>query len=347
MSSKRLGLLPVSVLAALAVALVGAALAWACSPAPGGSYGVSPGSGPAQSTVTVAGTRFPQGPVRIHWESSTGPMLATVTGPNFSVPVTIPADSAGVHAIVAYGSTGGRASAPFRITATAPPPGVNPPPATAPPSGGGTGNGGGAGDGGANPGGTGESPAGTGQRPGAPTGEQGEVVTGGGGTGGGQRGDSRRQASGRADGQRGGTRETGGGGRTPALGGRERSAPGGAGGGAPALLRNRTGQTVFGGSVASPGSRDGSARGADSGGVSAVPGGASERSAVGDLWSGFSSDSKPSLTPGGADLAVPGGTGSPFTVGAIMLGLGLLAIMGGFLVAALRRRKEAEADDGR
>ncbi len=96
--SRRLVFGSIGVLAAV---LASVSLAWACVPQ--GTLDLSPTSGTAGSTVTAKGSGFPAGDtVEVRWESRTGPVLATSTGPSFSVPITIPASATpGVHYISA------------------------------------------------------------------------------------------------------------------------------------------------------------------------------------------------------------------------------------------------------
>ncbi len=88
----------------------------------------------------------------------------------------------------------------------------------------------------------------------------------------------------------------------------------------------------------------GAARPREQGRGSARPGGQGasvpERSAGGDLWSGFASAKGPSLTAGEGPPAAAGGPG--LAVGVGMLGIGLVGLLGGVLVAALRRRRAVE-----
>ena len=73
----------------------------------------------------------------------------------------------------------------------------------------------------------------------------------------------------------------------------------------------------------------------------------SARSATGDLWSGFAPGQRSSLVPKATDrLEPPDRPGSQFTVGAGVLGLGVLALLAGFGVAELRRRRRAPAGAG-
>jgi len=67
--------------------------AWACTGA-AASTSISPKVGLVGGQVTVAGTGYGQAPVEIRWSGTTGPLLATAQGPNFSVKVDVPADAA-------------------------------------------------------------------------------------------------------------------------------------------------------------------------------------------------------------------------------------------------------------
>jgi len=67
--------------------------AWACTGSPA-STSISPKVGLVGGQVTVAGTGYGQAPVEIRWSGTTGPLLATAQGPNFSVKVDVPADAA-------------------------------------------------------------------------------------------------------------------------------------------------------------------------------------------------------------------------------------------------------------
>jgi hypothetical protein len=115
-------------IAVVALVLTSASLAWACLPQ--AIYTVSPSKGASGTTATASGSGFPAGPVQIRWESSTGQVLATAVGPNFSVSITIPADTPGTHYVIA-GEAPNVKTAPFEVTGTpAPPPGpAQPPPA--------------------------------------------------------------------------------------------------------------------------------------------------------------------------------------------------------------------------
>lgn len=85
-------------LAMCAVALTGMSVAWACTP--GGSIIANPSSGLAGSVVDISGTGFLSpaetsqgqqvGQVEIRWNTTSGPLLATAPGPDFTQPVTVP-----------------------------------------------------------------------------------------------------------------------------------------------------------------------------------------------------------------------------------------------------------------
>jgi len=67
--------------------------AWACTGA-AASTSISPKVGMVGAQVTVAGTGYAGAPVEIRWNGTTGPLLATAVGPNFSVAVNVPANTA-------------------------------------------------------------------------------------------------------------------------------------------------------------------------------------------------------------------------------------------------------------
>lgn len=102
--------------------------------------------------------------------------------------------------------------------------------------------------------------------------------------------------------------------------------------GATAGVTTQNGQAVFASSTAQK-----AKKAASSGAGSASP---SERTAVGDAWSGFSSGASAggSATPAAASLS-EGGSGS--TLGLAILGLGLVGMLGTFLVLATPRLRRA------
>ena len=111
-------------LSILAVGLVGASLAWACTPQ--ARLMVTPTSGNPGDSVTVQGRKFqPSDDVTIRWNSATGKFLGKATpdaAGAFSVEVTIPPAPADTYYIVATAATATDAdntrvqrAAPFRI----------------------------------------------------------------------------------------------------------------------------------------------------------------------------------------------------------------------------------------
>ena len=114
----------VVVVAVLALSAFGAALAWACTPK---SYiDFSATSGHPGDTVAVTGKGFVSGPVEIHWNGATGPVLATAAGPDFTVKITIPQVAPGVyypHGVArdADGQITGDAPRAFQVQGTAAP----------------------------------------------------------------------------------------------------------------------------------------------------------------------------------------------------------------------------------
>jgi len=93
------------------------------------------------------------------------------------------------------------------------------------------------------------------------------------------------------------------------------------------------GQPVFTGSVAKDAAADVSGDGADAGASPAAT------SATGNLWSGFAPDQSSSLSAADASAAPQSGDGGSQTIGMAILGLGLTGLLGGFLVAAVRRQR--------
>jgi len=112
---------------ALAAGLAGllslAGAAWACTATTFITAG--PHIGAPGTLVRVDGSPFGNGPVEIRWNSATGPVLGTATGPSFSASVNIPAGFApDIYYLVAVqhtdnGQISAKASAPFELIATA------------------------------------------------------------------------------------------------------------------------------------------------------------------------------------------------------------------------------------
>lgn len=97
-------------------------------------------------------------------------------------------------------------------------------------------------------------------------------------------------------------------------------------------LVNRSGKDVFAASMAS---RDGARMGGRSRGTGSL-----QRSAVGDLWSGFGRGKRLSLVPSQTDPAVPAsGLSGQLALSLGLLGLGLVALFAGFALATVRRHR--------
>lgn len=79
--------------------VLAAGRAWACVPQP--FIFLEPvSSGPPGSEVTVQGLRFGEPDIEIRWQTPDGPTLATATGGDFSVLVTIPEAPPGLYALL-------------------------------------------------------------------------------------------------------------------------------------------------------------------------------------------------------------------------------------------------------
>lgn len=103
----------------LAPLVVAGGVAWACTPQ--SSIAVEPAVALSGTAVAVEGRSFvSNGPVEIRWNSATGPLLATATGPDFSTDVTIPDVPPGGYALLAVahdeqGKVRGQAAAGFEV----------------------------------------------------------------------------------------------------------------------------------------------------------------------------------------------------------------------------------------
>ena len=146
-------------MAGAAAALAGAGIAGVVAAGPAAAaaqVSLSPTTGPAGSAFTVTGSGFPAADVEIRWDTQSGPLLATATGPDFSVPVVVPDDavpnSHPVLAVVRNGNAVSTSSAAYQVaggatdpvtttttvaadtTTTAAPVVTTSPPATSPPA---------------------------------------------------------------------------------------------------------------------------------------------------------------------------------------------------------------------
>lgn len=104
----------------LAISAAGAGGAWACFPLP--VVSVQPrASAPPGTQVNLEGVDFTSGKIEVRWNGLTGPLLGQSTGPNFSVPVTIPDAPGGSYTMVVFvrekdDTIGVKLSVPFDVT---------------------------------------------------------------------------------------------------------------------------------------------------------------------------------------------------------------------------------------
>lgn len=308
--SHRIRHLSLPVLALLGTALVGASIAWACTPSAG--FTTSQSSGPPGAAVALQGHDFvPSQPVEIRFGTT---QVATGTpdaGGNFATSFSVPRNAPGdVYTIVAISKDPSdgqvyKARGAFEVT-TRPAPNSN--------------------NSGTTSGGEPEAGGGDGRSQ-STSGAEPEADGGG----------SRSQTT---SGAERGSVDTGSGrttGDTPAAQpqtkpsrGSIESAP-------------ENGATARGGSDA--GSDSGVFSGSEPRGEgrsdagASTAAGASERSAAGDLWGGFGSDEKAASLTTGADSPAKADSGAGRLIGAGLLGFGLLTLVGGFGLAEVRRRR--------
>lgn len=83
----------------------------------------SPSSGPPGTTFTVTGSGFAAAEVEIRWDTQSGPLLNTATGPDFSVAASVPDDarpnSHPVVAVVRNGNAISTSTTAFQVTPSA------------------------------------------------------------------------------------------------------------------------------------------------------------------------------------------------------------------------------------
>ena len=96
MTAKRSGI--VALVGSIAAVVAWAGVAWACTAV--AEVEIVGDAGRPGSQTVVKGRLFESGPVQLRWNSKDGPLLATATGPEFVMPVTIPDVPAGVSHIV-------------------------------------------------------------------------------------------------------------------------------------------------------------------------------------------------------------------------------------------------------
>jgi hypothetical protein len=357
----RLGRLLLAVLAVLAVGVVWAGLAWACTPR-ALLDALDAVTGPQGTEITVGGRELPPGGrVEVRLDSPAGPLLGTSSvdesGRFSNLKIRIPDLPPDVYGVIAFGySPEGslEGASPPRVFEIVPnggdggPPQPEPTEQTAP--------GGDAGSGSGLPRGNIVAP---GER-GAPVREGGPTSPGQGDTGNSPRGGTPAPGTGTTRSPRGWAATPSGSPTTSRSGASNRPNKGesasnqpdtstsGSGGaaltrradeasrnaGGSGLVTAPSGQPFFRDSLPSPALTDGRRS----------FGHTSGHSASGDLWSGFESGRIPWLEQrridpgaedGGFDLGLAAGTG--------FLGIGLVALFGSFLVAEVRRHRKARA----
>lgn len=310
-------------LGVVALGLVTVAVAWACSPTakiavtgqtPAGDS-PSTAAGPAGSTATVRGSEFADGPVEVRFNSTNGPVLAREPGPDRTptLEIRIPNEAPGVYYVVAVGrsadgAVAGKASAPFEITA---PPAKNSPtpdPVATPPA-------------------TTPDPAATPPAttpPGAQPPATGTPVKVGSGS----------QPNGRSRGERQTTS-----GREPRSDGRSRQRTGDGGARRGPTSESPATQRFF---DASPGATDPEA---SKSGTSKSEATKSRAGSLLGQGAGDTSREAPTKGPSldtGSDYLTPLGGREPtpwMSVGIGLLGLGVVVLLGGFLLATVQRRR--------
>lgn len=115
MSSRKMRIIGRALFAA--VLLCPAAVAWACSPAPGQTLIVSPDSAPQRSIVNITGSEISPSAV-IHWNAVNGPVVgeaATDPAGHFSAQVTVPQVEPGIYTLVVVHPSGEPARLPLEV----------------------------------------------------------------------------------------------------------------------------------------------------------------------------------------------------------------------------------------
>ena len=113
----------VGVLSTLAALVIGASLAWACTPA--AYLFLSETGGDPGATISVTGKQFAPGPVEIEWTGAAGAPSTMAKGPSFSVSIAVPDLEPGVYYLQAtavddFGGIEGQATRAFRVNVPAP-----------------------------------------------------------------------------------------------------------------------------------------------------------------------------------------------------------------------------------
>lgn len=110
----------------LALVLLAATAAWACTAVPSVSMGLR--SGPAGMHIPLDGTGFAPAAVEIRWNSPEGPIVGGAMGPDFSTSFAAPQAEPGIYYVVAIQTapdgTIMKASDTFELTAVSDIPGT-------------------------------------------------------------------------------------------------------------------------------------------------------------------------------------------------------------------------------
>jgi hypothetical protein len=293
-----------------------AAVGWACVP---GSYlHAGPSFGPPGSSFTISGQEFDGGSVEIRWGSQTGPLLASASGSAFSVSVQAPADAVdGVYLVFALtrnadGSVRETNRTPFEVTRT--------------------GAAGVVADGGwgqqkTDPGARTPAPA---TSPLAPTVSKGAAPVP-------PAARALPQAGQQASSQTSGAPTSG-----SAPGGAESST--GSSGSAPASQARFFAYPGRGAGATTSAAVEAMSR-PSAATAARRTGSPSGRSATADLWSGFGTGGSPSFGAGAGSAAEE--PGSRLALPATLVGLGLVGLLGGTLMAGRRRRARPVRASGR
>lgn len=312
MSTRQHRISVLAILAVLALAASSAAVAWACTASSYVDLGAT--SGHPGDTVAVTGSAFINAPVEVHWNGTNGPLLGTGQGPGpTTVNVTIPDAPPGTYYLhgVARESDGQVWDAKTAFTILAPVSSTAPAPA-APPA-----------------------------APAAPAPGRISIPSA-------PRAHSHAHA--RTHARHSPSKGTAG--HRPAVQAPASSTPTSEN---PAVVQTSAGQRVFGGSLAPPKPSSHARRGAHRS-PQTTPGDLRGEAAAAKppqapgaakLWKGPGAKSQGvTLSSGSGQTTPTGGASSQFGVGLGLLGLSLVAMLAGFLVAAVRRGRVPAASRG-
>lgn len=293
---------------AIGVALASSA-AWACM-ATSDPYlaTLQPDRGPAGTVTTVKGGQWKaEGPIQLTWTGNGGQDLATVSGPSFSVSVTIPDSSAGTYYVKATQGDQSRVT-PFQVK-------------VASTSGGETQPGDDTADSSSTSTSGNESSSGSGNTSTSASGGSGTTSSGG-GTSTGTQSDSGTRSPQPAT--------TGSGGMFIP----EASDPATGGSRAAAVPGTRTATRT-----ADVAARPATTPAATPAATAAEIAVAGEDSAAADVWSGFTQGPSDRRTPSLVEVGAPAGTTSELAMGAWLMSGGLVALFAGLAFGEVRRRR--------